>query len=238
MKAAQPKPEKAIIIGVGDGLSASLARLFHKNGIAVSLASRQPENLTALCAETDAQAFACDVSDAKSVEKLFAATDNSIGSPDIVVFNPSARTRGPFIEQDTDAVRQAILVSCYGGFLVAQAAAKRMLTQGHGSILFTGASASVKGYAQSASFAMGKFGLRGLAQSLARELHPQGIHIGHFVIDGGISSGAKDPRAGRGGGEDGLLHPDAIAESYLNFHRQHRSSWAWEIELRPWVEKF
>lgn len=238
MKAAQPKPEKAIIIGVGDGLSASLARLFHKNGIAVSLASRQPENLTALCAETDAPAFACEVSDAKSVEELFAVTDNSIGSPDIVVFNPSARTRGPFIEQDVDAVKQAILVSCFGGFLVAQAAAKRMLAQGHGSILFTGASASVKGYAQSASFAMGKFGLRGLAQSLARELHPQGIHIGHFVIDGGISSGANDPRAGRGGGEDGLLHPDAIAESYLQFHRQHRSSWAWEIELRPWVEKF
>jgi NAD(P)-dependent dehydrogenase (short-subunit alcohol dehydrogenase family) len=171
------------------------------------------------------------------VEKLFADLDAGPGAPNLVVFNPSARTRGPFVEQDAEAVRQVLMVSCYGGFLVAQAAVKRMLANGGGTVLFTGASASVKGYAQSASFAMGKFGLRGLAQSLARELHPQGIHIGHFVIDGGIAKAVNDPRAGRGG-EDGLLEPDAIAQSYLHTHRQHRSSWSWEMELRPWVEKF
>ncbi len=230
-------PEHVLIVGAGLGLSASLARLFHQNGMQVSLAARDPDKLSALCAETEATAYACDVSDAESVKRLFSGLASGTGTPNLVVFNPSARTRGPFVEQDPEAVRNALLISCYGGFLIAQAAVKSMLAAGHGTILFTGASASVKGYAQSASFAMGKFGLRGLAQSLARELHPQNIHIGHFVIDGGISHGPDDPRAGRGG-NDGLLDPDAIAESYLHFHRQQRSSWAWEIELRPWVEKF
>ena len=157
-----------------------------------------------------------------------------MGAPNLVIFNPSARTRGPFVEQDVHAVRDVLMISCYAGFLVAQAAVSRMLEMGGGTLLFTGASASVKGYPQSASFAMGKFGLRGLAQSLARELQPQGIHIGHFVIDGGIAKGSDDPRLK----EDNLLDPDAIAESYLHTHRQHRSSWSWEMELRPWVEKF
>jgi NAD(P)-dependent dehydrogenase (short-subunit alcohol dehydrogenase family) len=129
-----------------------------------------------------------------------------------------------------------LLVSCYGGFLVAQAAAKAMLAQGGGTILLTGASASVKGYARSAPFAMGKFGLRGLAQSLARELAPRNIHVAHFVIDGAIGR-PGDPRAA-GSGPDALLDPDAIARNYLQIHRQHRSAWSWELELRPWVETF
>ncbi len=229
--------ERALIVGAGQGLSASLARLFHKEGMRVALAARNTEKLAGLCEEVDAEAYACDVSDPGSVAALFDAVDAGMGTPNIVVFNPSARTRGPFVEQDPAAVRDAVLISAYGGFLVAQAAAKRMLIEGRGTILFTGASASVKGYAQSASFAMGKFALRGLAQSLARELHPKNIHIGHFVIDGGIAQGPDDPRAGRGG-PDGLLDPDAIAQSYLHLHRQHRSSWTWEIEVRPWVENF
>jgi len=171
-----------------------------------------------------------------SVKAFFKDAVADKGVPDVVVFNPSARTRGPFVEQDADEVKRAILITCYGGFLVGQEAAKLMLDQGSGSILFTGASASVKGYAQSASFAMGKFGLRGLAQSMARELAPKNIHVAHFVIDGGIGD-AGDPRAGKRG-DDGLLHPDAIAQSYLNIHRQHRSAWTWEVEMRPWVESF
>ena len=129
------------------------------------------------------------------------------------------------------------MVTCYGGFLVGQAAAKAMLARGSGSILLTGASASVKGYVNSAPFAMGKFGLRGLAQSMARELAPKNIHVAHFVIDGGIEAAGGDTRGG-GRGPDALLKPDAIAQSYLDIHRQHRSAWTWEMELRPWVERF
>jgi len=224
--------ESALIVGAGDGLSASLARLFQTNGMRVMLASRNVNKLETLAKQTDAITVACDASDPASVQKLFATADNEIGTPDVVVYNPSARVRGPVSEIDVHAVRDAILVTCYGGFLVTQEAAKRMLVRGSGSLLLTGASASVKGFANSSSFAMGKFGLRGLAQSAARELAPQGIHVAHFVIDGGISA--------QNGTADGdqQLDPDAIAQSYLDIHRQHRSAWTWEIELRPWVEKF
>jgi NAD(P)-dependent dehydrogenase (short-subunit alcohol dehydrogenase family) len=228
--------ETAFIVGVGPGLSASLARLFAKEGMELALGARNVDKLDALARETNAARFAIDVADPGAVERFFADAVADKGSPDIVVYNPSARTRGPFVEQDPEAVKNALMISCYGGFLVGQAAAKLMLETGSGSIQFTGASASVKGYPQSASFAMGKFGLRGLAQSMARELAPKNIHVAHFVIDGGISKGPDDPRANRG--EDGLLEPDAIAETYLNIHRQHRSAWTWEVELRPWVESF
>ena len=228
--------ETAFIIGVGPGLSASLAQLFAKEGMELVLGARDVDKLDALARETNAARFAIDVADPGSVEKFFADAVADKGTPDIVVYNPSARTRGPFIEQDPEAVKNVLMISCYGGFLVGQAAARLMLEKGSGSIQFTGASASVKGYPQSASFAMGKFGLRGLAQSMARELAPKNIHVAHFVIDGGISKGPDDPRATRG--EDGLLEPDAIAESYLHVHRQHRSAWTWEVELRPWVESF
>jgi NAD(P)-dependent dehydrogenase (short-subunit alcohol dehydrogenase family) len=226
--------ENALIVGAGSGLSAALARLFAKDGMKVALAARNTDKLGALAKETGARVFACDASKRADVEALFAAA----GPLDIVVYNPSARARGPIAELDPDQVLNALIVSCYGGFLVGQQAAKRMLAQGHGSILFTGASASVKGYAQSAPFAMGKFGLRGLAQSMARELAPKNIHVAHFVIDGGIRKlDTNDQRAAQRG-PDGTLEPDAIAANYLNVHRQHRSAWTWEVELRPWVENF
>jgi NAD(P)-dependent dehydrogenase (short-subunit alcohol dehydrogenase family) len=226
--------ENALIVGAGSGLSASLARLFAKEGMRVALAARNTEKLGALAKETGARVIACDAAKQTEVEALFAAA----GPLDIVVFNPSARARGPIAELDPGDVLRALTVSCYGGFLVGQQAAKKMLAQGHGSILFTGASASVKGYALSAPFAMGKFGLRGLAQSMARELAPKNIHVAHFVIDGAIRKlGADDPRAAQRG-PDGTLDPDAIAATYLQIHRQHRSAWTWEVELRPWVENF
>jgi len=204
----------------------------------VVLAARNIEKLAPLLAETGAVAFACDAGDPASVEALFRSTVASAGVPDLVVYNASNRGgRGPVVELDPEAVRQAIMISCYGGFLVGQAAARLMLPRGSGSIFFTGASASYKGYANSSSFAMGKFGLRGLAQSLARELAPKNIHVAHFPIDGGIRQGGDDPRAPKRGA-DGLLDPDAIAETYLHVHRQHRSAWSWEIELRPWSESF
>ena len=164
------------------------------------------------------------------------AVEKKWGVPDLVVYNAGYRVRGPFIDLDILEVQKTIAVTAYGGFLVAQAAAKRMLKRGSGAIFFTGASASVKGYANSAPFAMGKFALRGLAQSMARELAPKNIHVAHFVIDGGIQAG-NDARAAERG-EDGMLLPDEIAKSYLDVYRQHRSAWSWELELRPWLEKF
>jgi len=222
----------ALIVGAGSGLSASLARLFAQNGMRIALAARSTDKLAALAQETKARLQACDATERAQVDRLFAALDPA---PDVVVYNASYRTRGPFTELDPAEVAKAIDVSAFGGFLVAQAAAKRMLRQGRGAILFTGASASVKGYAQSASFAMGKFALRGLAQSLARELSPQGIHVAHFVIDGGIASARRPPSPDN---PDALLEPDAIAQKYWHVLQQPRSAWSWEIELRPWVERF
>ncbi len=230
-----PKYKTALIVGAGEGLSASLARLFARNEIRTALAARKIEKLGALCNETGARAYACNAAESDDVERLFGLVEREIGTPDLVVYNASARARGPFIELVPAEVAQAIMVSAFGGFLVAQQAARRMLPNKHGAILFTGASASVKGYAQSAPFAMGKFGLRGLAQSLARELSPQGIHVAHFVIDGGIRSATRTEPTDR---PDSMLDPDAIALSYWSVLQQPRSAWSWEVELRPWVEKF
>ena len=195
----------------------------------------QHRKLSGLAAETGAKVFACDATKRDDVEKLFAEIEASLGAPDVVVYNASFRTRGPFIELEPAEVEKAIAVSAFGGFLVAQQAARRMLPQGRGAILFTGASASVKGYAQSAPFAMGKFALRGLAQSMARELSPRGIHVAHFVIDGGIRSDRRPPSPDK---PDALLDPDAIAQSYLHVLQQPRSAWTFELEVRPWVESF
>ena len=230
-----PQLQCALIVGAGHGLSASLARLFSRYGLRVALASRRPEKLEALCAETGAHAFACDAVDAADVKRLYAEVESAIGDPDVVVYNASGRVRGPFVELDAAEVERAIAVTAFGGFLVAQEAARRMLPKKNGAIFFTGASASVKGYAQSAPFAMGKFALRGLAQSMARELAPQGIHVAHFVIDGAIAQPARTPPSPL---PDSMLDPDAIAVNYLHVLRQPRSAWTWEIELRPWVEKF
>jgi NAD(P)-dependent dehydrogenase (short-subunit alcohol dehydrogenase family) len=230
-----PVYKTALIVGAGAGLSASLARLLSQNDIRVALAARKIEKLGALCQETGARAFACNATDPDEVERLFGLVEREIGVPDIVVYNASARARGAFTDLVPAEVANAIAVSAFGGFLVAQQAAKRMLPNRHGAILFTGASASVKGYPQSAPFAMGKFALRGLAQSMARELSPQGIHVAHFVIDGGIRSEARAEPADR---PDSMLDPDAIAWNYWNVLQQPRSAWTWELELRPWVEKF
>ena len=225
----------ALIVGTGSGLSASLARLFAKEGMKVAVAARRAGNLEALAKETGARAFSCDATQRAEVTKLFSELKAAFGDPDVVVYNASYRTRGPFIGLDSVEVEKSLAVTAFGGFLVAQEAAKRMLPHGHGAILFSGASASVKGYAQSAPFAMGKFALRGLAQSMARELSPHGIHIGHIVIDGGIRSQSRPAPPDK---PDSMLDPDAIAQNYLHLLRQPRSTWAWEIELRPWVEKF
>jgi NAD(P)-dependent dehydrogenase (short-subunit alcohol dehydrogenase family) len=232
---ANIKYNTALIVGAGAGLSASLARALAKEGIKVALAARSTGDLDALVKATGAKAFACDASQRGEVDKLFADVEAAFGAPDIAIYNASFRTRGAFVDLDPADVEKAIAVTAYGAFLVAQQAAKRMLPKQHGAILLTGASAGVKGYPQSAPFAMGKFALRGMAQSMARELSPQGIHVAHVVIDGGIRS---DRRAEPADKPDSLLDPDAIADSYMHLLHQPRSAWAWEIELRPWVERF
>ncbi|MDB5807893.1 MAG: short-chain dehydrogenase/reductase [Betaproteobacteria bacterium] len=213
-----------------------MARIFAQAGMRVALAARNPAKLAGLAKDLNAEAFACDASKPAQVAQLFTSADAYFGgAPDVVVYNPSARVRGSIVDIEPDAVADAIAITAYGGFLVAQQAAKRMVPRGSGAILFTGASASVKGYPLSASFAMGKFALRGLAQSIARELAPKGVHVAHFVIDGGIRSAARPVPADA---PDSLLDPDAIAQTYLQVLAQDRSAWTWEIELRPWVEKF
>ena len=201
-------------------------------GMKVVLAARDTAKLSALAEETGASVHACDASRREDVDALFDAVLEAEGVPDLVVFNASARVRGEAADIDPEAVEQAIAISAYGGFLVGRRAAMAMRERGSGSIMFTGASASVKGYPESSCFAMGKFALRGLAQSMARELAPRGVHVAHFVIDGGIASAVRVPD------RDEWLDPDAIAETYLHVHRQHRSAWTWEVELRPWVEHF
>jgi NAD(P)-dependent dehydrogenase (short-subunit alcohol dehydrogenase family) len=225
----------ALIVGVGPGLSASLARLFARHGLQVAMASRDPDKLQKLAEETAGVTFACEATEPEEVAALFEVVIATQGVPDIVVYNASARARGPVTDLIPEEVARAIAVSAYGGFLVVQQAARHMVARGSGAILLTGASASVKGYPNSSAFAMGKFALRGLASSMARELSPKGVHVAHFVIDGGIRSAARlDPNDN----PDSMLDPDAIAETYWQVANQPRSAWTWEVELRPWVEKF
>jgi NAD(P)-dependent dehydrogenase (short-subunit alcohol dehydrogenase family) len=225
----------ALIIGAGPGISASLARLLREAGMPVVVAARRADKLASLAAETGVIPLSVDASNAAQVERLFAETEAQIGAPEIVLYNASGRARGPIAELDPAAVEAAVAVSALGAFYAVRQAARRMAPTGKGAILLTGATASVKGFALSAPFAMGKFALRGLAQSAARELGPQGIHVAHVVVDGGVRAAHRPDPSDR---PDSTLDPDAIAQVYVDLLRQHRSAWSWEIEVRPWVEKF
>jgi NAD(P)-dependent dehydrogenase (short-subunit alcohol dehydrogenase family) len=225
----------ALIVGAGSGISASVARGLAAAGLKVGLAARNIEKLAPLAAAIGAERFSADASDPAAVAHLFEDAEARLGAPDVVLYNASARAHGPIAEIDPEAVRKAVEISAFGGFLVIQQAARRMIPKGHGAILLTGASASVKGYPLSAAFAMGKFALRGLAQSTARELGPKGIHVAHFVIDGGVRSARRPDPDNR---PDSTLDPEGIAQTYIETLRQPRSAWSLEVELRPWVETF
>tara|TARA_Y100000590_G_scaffold49413_1_gene52285 strand:+ start:1253 stop:1930 length:678 start_codon:yes stop_codon:yes gene_type:complete len=223
--------ESVLIVGAGQGLSRSLAKLCSLKGMKVVLAARNVAKLDDLKKEIKAEIFRCDASNIESVKKLFEEMDKIIGTPNLVIYNASARpSKNSIVDLNPEEVQNAINVTTFGAFLVARESAKRMLKKKSGSIFFTGATAGVKGFANSSAFAMGKFGLRGLAQSLARELHPKNIHIGHFIIDGGIGKKAIDDYQ--------MINPDQIAKIYLDFHYQDKSAWSWEIELRTSAEKF
>jgi NAD(P)-dependent dehydrogenase (short-subunit alcohol dehydrogenase family) len=225
----------ALVVGTGPGVSASVARALSAEGLKVAVASRSLDKLKPIAEAAGALPFAADASDPAAVARLFAEVEAAIGVPEVVLFNAGARVRGPIEDLDPEAVRHALEVAAFGGFLVVREAARRLVPRGAGAILITGATASVKGFPLSAGFAMGKFALRGLAQSAARELAPKGVHVAHFIIDGGIRSAARPDPAER---PDSTLDPDAIAQTYLDILRQPRSAWSWEIELRPWVETF
>ncbi|MEO0329289.1 MAG: SDR family NAD(P)-dependent oxidoreductase [Pseudomonadota bacterium] len=232
---------KAVIIGVGDGLSASVAQTLANDGYDLILAARDTAKLAELGKETSAKLVACDASDANLVSGLFNAVDGDLR---VMIYNPSARVRGPLAELVAEDVRKAIEVTAYGAFLAGQAAARIMLEQTpdetgkRGTILFTGASAGVKGFPQSAPFAMGKFAQRGLSQSMSRELHPKGIHVAWINIDGGIRNPERTTRIDAADNPDSMLAPDEIAKTYLHLINQHRSVWSEEITVRPWVERF
>ena len=225
----------ALIVGAGPGISASVARALSRAGLQVSLAARNVGKLADLADEVGARTFAVDVADASAVERLFREVDEAVGPPDVVVFNASARVRGAIVDLDPQAVQRAVEVSALGGFYITQQAAIRMVPKASGAILLTGATASVKGFPLSSSFAMGKFALRGLAQSAARELSPHGVHVAHFIIDGGVRSAVRPDPVDR---PDSTLDPDGVAQAYLAVLAQPRSAWSWEVELRPWLEVF
>ncbi|MBL6954101.1 MAG: SDR family NAD(P)-dependent oxidoreductase [Alphaproteobacteria bacterium] len=229
----ETKPGTCIIVGVGPGLGAALARRFAKAGHGVAVAARNVDKLAGVVDEItaaggSARAYACDATSEEDVIALFQRAEADLGDIDVAIYNASGRARGPIAETTLADFTNSWERCCLGGFLVGREAARRMGPKGAGSILFTGATASMKGFAHSATFAVGKFALRGLAESMARELQPQGVHVAHFNIDGGIGEHAEDAR----------LRPDAIAETYYQTHAQHRSAWSHSVEVRPWVENF
>ncbi|WP_170762791.1 SDR family NAD(P)-dependent oxidoreductase [Ruegeria lacuscaerulensis] len=231
---------QALIIGAGAGLSASFARTLAQDGYSLHLAARDVSDLESLAAETGATLHHLDGTDAQGVAALVADLPGELR---VACYNPSARQRGPITELDPEIVRKAVEVTAHGAFLLGQAAARRMLTQEmrdnrRGTILFTGASAGVKGFPLSAPFAMGKFAQRGLAQSMARELHPKGIHVAWINIDGGIRNAARPERVEPEDNPDSMLDPNAIAREYMHLIHQDRSAWSDELTLRPWVERF
>jgi NAD(P)-dependent dehydrogenase (short-subunit alcohol dehydrogenase family) len=225
-----------LIVGVGPGLGAALGRRFAKAGAKVALAARRLAPVQEIAKEYGASAYACDATDEQSVLDLYAAVERDLGTPTVVVYNASGRVRGSVLDIEVEQFKEAWERGCLGGFIVAREAGRRMVPAGKGTILFTGATASVKSYAQSAGFAVGKFGLRALSFAMARDLGPKGIHVAHVIVDGGIHGPHHAVEGGKP--EHHLLEPDAIAETYYQLHAQHKSAWAAEIDLRPWVEKF
>ena len=230
--------EVAVVVGVGPGLGAALCRRFVKAGMLVAAAARDKERVGALAKEVGARGYACDSADESAVRDLFAAVRHDFGEPSIVVYNASAFVMKAVIDTDVADFERCWRVGCLGGFLVGREAARGMAPKGRGSILFTGATASLRGSANFANFAVGKFGLRALAQSMARELGPKGVHVAHVIIDGQIAAEHRPGRSAADRGPDAFLNDDSIAEAYWQLHVQPRNAWTFEMDLRPWVEKF
>lgn len=238
----------AIIVGVGmpDGLGATLARRFAQEGYAVGIAGRSPDRLDEIAlsiseAGGTVKAIATDATDEDDVAALFRTVEADLGPVHFACYNAGARVRGGILELTAADMETVWRSGTLGGFLVGREAARHMLAREAGTIIFTGATASVKAYAGSAAFAMGKFGLRAIAQSMAREMGPKGIHVAHVIIDGGIDSARVREMFGerlQNAPEDALLKADDIAETYWRIHNQPRNAWTFELDVRPWVESF
>jgi NAD(P)-dependent dehydrogenase (short-subunit alcohol dehydrogenase family) len=230
----------ALIVGAGSGNSAAFARALAADGYQVVLAARNIDKLESLCGEIGAEAIGCDATSVESVANLFQTMEQTLGCAEVVLYNASAYTAGPITNLDPELVLDSLMQTAYAAFLVAQQAAIGMQQLGGGALFFTGATASIKGFPNFAPFAMGKFALRGLAQSLARELGPANIHVAHFIIDGSIASPGRDlaDESSSSNADDSELEPDAIAHTYMAILKQHRSAWTHEVDLRPWKEKF
>ena len=227
----------AVVVGAGPGLGAATARRFAEAGMRVAVARRRADQAQDLAKEIGGQAYACDAADRATVDRLFESVTGDLGTPAVVSFNAGAYRPGSILEIPPEDFEHCWRIGCLGGFNVGQVAARLMVEAGHGTILFTGATASLRGGAGFANLAVPKFGLRALAQSMARELAPRGVHVAHLIIDGQIA--AERPgysEAERG--EDAVLKPEAIAEAAYQLHLQPRSAWTQELDLRPWVEKF
>jgi len=229
----------AVVVGAGPGLGSALCRRFAKGGMTVAAARRHGDKARPLADEIGGRAYTCDAAERQQVEDLFASVNRELGTPELVVFNAGTFQPGGILDISADQLAANWQTGCLGGFHVAQAAARAMLPRGRGTLIFTGATASLRGGKGFANLAVPKFGLRALAQSLARELWPQGIHVAHTLVDGQIKNedrGGRYSEAERGA--DALLHPDAIAEAYWTLHQQPRNAWTHELDLRPWVEPF
>jgi NAD(P)-dependent dehydrogenase (short-subunit alcohol dehydrogenase family) len=227
-----------VVAGVGPGLGLALCRRFAEGGHKVAMLARSAERLHRLAGGDDRlHAYPCDVSDPETVRAQFEKLTAELGTPDVVIHNASSFPRASVAELDPADLERSWQIGCFGGFLIGQAAARLMQPRGQGTILFTGATGSLRGGSGFAAFAIQKFGLRALAQSMARELGPQGIHVAHVIIDGQIRSPRFEHLLEQRG-PSSLLEPSSIAESYWQLHQQPRDAWTFEIELRPWVERF
>ncbi len=239
MAAQELDGQVALILGAGPGLGLALGRRCASAGMKVALAARDGARVAEMAEEfgSTARGYGCDATRERDVDSLYAQVTAELGAPDLVVYNAGAFVRRNVVDIEAEDFERCWRVGCLGGFLLGRAAARGMLPRAHGTIVFTGATASLRGGAGFANLAVGKFGLRALAQSMARELGPQGVHVAHVIVDGQIRSERRAPLAAERP-PDGLLAPEAIADAVLDLHRQHRSAWTFELDVRPWVEKF
>ncbi len=237
-----------LVVGVGDGLGTAIARAFAADGMTVCM-TRRPRNLADLekTAEAirakggDARAYGVDAREEADMVALFESIERDVGPLDVVVFNIGANVRFGIRETTSRVFLKVWEMACFGGFLAGREAAKFMVPRGRGTILFTGATASVRGRDGFAAFASAKAGLRAVAQSMARELGPQGIHVAHIVIDGGVDGvfiRANRPNVEEAAAEDAILKPNDIAANYVMLHHQPRSAWTHELDVRPWKESW
>jgi NAD(P)-dependent dehydrogenase (short-subunit alcohol dehydrogenase family) len=236
----------ALVVGAGDATGGAIARRFARGGLVACVARRNLEKLAPLMAQIEAaggraRAFACDARREAQVVELVERVETEVGPIEVAVFNVGANVPSPILEQTAERYFKVWELGAMGGFLVGREVARRMVPRGRGTILFTGATASLRGGAGFAAFAGAKHALRSLAQSMARELGPKGVHVAHVVIDGGIDTEfirTQFPERYAAKAHDGILQPDSIAENYWWLHQQPRDAWTHEIDLRPWCEKF